>query len=65
MLPEEALLPGQGGILVAPADLQRYRFNIGVRTLSAGAAMTVTVRDRMGALRRSFSVASPCSTSER
>jgi hypothetical protein len=59
MLPEEALLPGQGGILVAPADLQRYRFNIGVRTLSAGAAMTVTVRDRTGALRSSFSVVYP------
>jgi hypothetical protein len=59
ILPEEALLPGEGGILVAPADLQRYRFNIGVRTLSAGAAMTVTVRDRTGALRSSFSVAYP------
>ncbi len=59
MLPEEALLPGQGGTLIAPADPLRYRFNIGVRTLSAGAAMTVTVRDRTGATRRSFSVAYP------
>jgi hypothetical protein len=59
IFPEEALLPGQGGTLLAPADLHRYRFNIGVRTLSAGVAMTVTVRDRMGALRRSFSVAYP------
>jgi hypothetical protein len=59
MLPEEALLPGLGGTLLAPADLQRYRFNIGVRTLSAGASMTVTVRDKTGASRRSFSVAYP------
>jgi hypothetical protein len=59
MLPEEALLPGQGGTLIAPADLVRYRFNIGIRTLSAGAAMTVTVRDRTGATRRSFSAAYP------
>jgi PAP2 superfamily. len=59
MLPEEALLPGLGGTLLAPQDLQRFRFNIGVRTLSAGASMTVTVRDKTGASRRSFSVAYP------
>ena len=59
VLPEDALLPGQGGTLIAQADLQRYRFNIGVRTLSAGAVMTVTIRDRTGATRRSFSVAYP------
>jgi hypothetical protein len=59
ILPEEALLPGLGGTLLAPADLQRYRFNIGVRTLSAGASMTVTVRDKKGVSRASFSVAYP------
>jgi hypothetical protein len=59
IFPEEALLPGLGGTLLAPRDLQRYRFNIGVRTLSAGASMTVTVRDKKGASRRSFSVAYP------
>ncbi len=59
IFPEEALLPGLGGTLLAPRDVQRYRFNIGVRTLSAGAAMTVTVRDKTGASRRSFSVAYP------
>jgi hypothetical protein len=59
MFPEEALLPGLGGTLIAPADLSRYRFNIGVRTLSAGAAMTVTIRDKTGVSRRSFSVAYP------
>ena len=59
VFPEEALLPGLGGTLIAPADLSRYRYNIGVRTLSGGAAMTVTIRDKKGASRRSFSVAYP------
>jgi len=59
ILPEEALLPGLGGTLLAPRDFQRYRFNIGVRTLSAGASMTVTVRDKKGVSRSSFSVAYP------
>ena len=59
MFPEEVLLPGLGGTLIAPADLSRYRYNIGVRTLSGGAAMTVTIRDKKGASRRSFSVAYP------
>jgi membrane-associated phospholipid phosphatase len=59
IFPEEALLPGLGGTLLAPADLSRYRYNIGVRTLSAGAVMTVTIRDKKGASRRSFSVAYP------
>lgn len=57
--PELALLPGEGGSLLAPDDPQRYRFNIGVRTLAAGASMTVTVRDRTGVLRKSFTVAYP------
>ena len=57
--PEDALTPGVGGILLAPDDLQRFRFNIGVRTLTAGVSMTVTVRDRGGVLRKSFSVAYP------
>jgi len=57
--PEIALLPGEGGSLLTPDDLQRYRLNIGVRTLGAGASMTVTVRDRAGVLRKSFTVAYP------
>jgi hypothetical protein len=59
MFPEEVLLPGLGGTLLAPADFSRYRFNIGIRTLSAGAVMTVTIRDKKGVSRRSFSVAYP------
>jgi hypothetical protein len=57
--PELAILPGESGTLLAPDDLQRYRFNIGVRTLAAGASMTVSLRDRAGVLRKSFTVAYP------
>jgi hypothetical protein len=56
---ETALLPGEGSSLLTPDDLQRYRLNIGVRTLSAGASMTVTLRDRSGELRKSFTVGYP------
>ncbi|HEY6928542.1 MAG TPA: hypothetical protein VJA66_02595 [Thermoanaerobaculia bacterium] len=50
--PADALSAGTIGVLVAPADLSRFRFNIGVRTLSSGASMTVTVRDKQGNLVR-------------
>lgn len=57
--PEDALLPGAGGTLLPPSDLGRFRFNIGVRTLAAGASMTVEIHDRAGELRKSFSVSYP------
>jgi virginiamycin B lyase len=50
--PANALSAGSGGVLVAPADLTRFRFNIGVRTLGSGASMTITVRDKQGNLVR-------------
>jgi hypothetical protein len=57
--PEDALLPGAGGTLLPPSDLERFRFNIGIRTLADGASLTVEIRDRGGELRRSFSAAYP------
>jgi hypothetical protein len=39
---------GTSGYLVLPSDLTRFRFNIGVRSLSTGAALQFTVRDRNG-----------------
>lgn len=48
--PEEALQVGQSGVLLAPEDVVRFRLNIGVRTLQQGASMTVTVRDKDGAV---------------
>lgn len=57
---EEAVDPTQGGggspvltsttlgILIAPSDLTRFRFNIGARSLSSGAGFTIVVRDAAG-----------------
>jgi hypothetical protein len=45
---DEALQPGQIGVLIAPADVAKFRLNIGVRTLDSGAAMNITVRDKDG-----------------
>jgi hypothetical protein len=48
-LPEsDALKQGDTGLLFAPADMGKFRLNIGVRSLGNGASMTVTVRDRDG-----------------
>jgi hypothetical protein len=38
------LTGGTTGILVVPADLTKYRFNIGIRTLSSGAGFTLWIR---------------------
>jgi hypothetical protein len=46
--PAEALGPGSIGVLLAPADVQKFRLNIGVRTLENGASMTIRVRDQDG-----------------
>jgi hypothetical protein len=45
---EEALQQGSTGALLAPSDIQKFRLNIGVRSLDQGAAMNVTVRDKDG-----------------
>jgi hypothetical protein len=54
-LAEEALAPaaalqegGAPGVLLVPPDLQKFRLNIGIRTLDAPVAVNVTVRDRDG-----------------
>ena len=52
--PGDALLAGSSGILLAPPDFARARFNIGVRTLGSGASMTITIRDRQGNLVRTL-----------
>ena len=45
---DAALQSGDSGVLFAPADIRAFRLNIGIRTLSAGASMNVTVRDKDG-----------------
>src|SRR6185503_2524303 len=47
----EALEQGEAGILIAPPEPSRARFNIGVRSLVNGATIRFTVRDAAGAVR--------------
>ncbi len=44
----DALAAGDKGILIAPPDPAKARFNIGIRTLSEGATITATVRTSVG-----------------
>ncbi|HEX7706137.1 MAG TPA: hypothetical protein VF701_06715 [Thermoanaerobaculia bacterium] len=49
LVPEEnALRATDSGVVVAPADPQNLRFNLGVRTLAEGVRMTATVRNAEG-----------------
>ena len=50
MRPEEALQPGQTGVLLIPPDFTVTRFNVGVRTLEDGASVTFTLRDAAGSV---------------
>lgn len=45
---DDALQAGATGVLLAPPDVQRFRLNIGVRTLEQGATLVITVRDKEG-----------------
>jgi streptogramin lyase len=59
MRSEEALRPGSSGVLLLPADVTRFRFNLGVRTLESGGVVTVTLRDASGAAVATVSRAFP------
>jgi len=52
--PEDALRSGETGVLIAPADPAATRFNVGLRTLDAGATLSVTIRDKDGQTIRTF-----------
>jgi len=54
---KQVLFAGATGFLVGPADLTRFRYNIGIRTLLAGATLTFTVRDSGGAVIRTVDLA--------
>ncbi|HEY6065007.1 MAG TPA: hypothetical protein VIY96_02560 [Thermoanaerobaculia bacterium] len=54
VLSGDALGVGARGILVAPPDAALYRYNIGVRTLGAGASLLITVRNSGGVVTRSL-----------
>ena len=42
-------------MLIAPADMTKFRLNIGVRTLADGANVTFTVRDKDGVIVKTVS----------
>lgn len=50
----DALGAGERGILVAPPDAALYRYNVGVRTLGAGATLSISVRNAAGAVTRTL-----------
>jgi hypothetical protein len=50
--PSEALSAGARGVLVGPFDTLLFRYNVGVRTLGSGAALSITVRDFAGIVQR-------------
>lgn len=45
----DAITSGEHALLLAPSDIARHRFNIGIRTLDSGATIRVTVYDADGA----------------
>lgn len=47
-LPDQALQRGERATLIVPPDRGAFRYNIGVRTLDAGAALRLTVRSQAG-----------------
>lgn len=50
---DDVLSSGSRAVLMTPADLTRFRLNVGVRTFSSGVTMTVTLYDAAGAVVRS------------
>ena len=52
--PSEALSAGARAVLIGPFDTLLYRYNVGVRTLSGGATVSITVRDSAGLVLRTL-----------
>ncbi|HEX3581875.1 MAG TPA: hypothetical protein VH087_08950, partial [Thermoanaerobaculia bacterium] len=49
---DDALQAGDTAVLVAPSSTSDFRYNIGVRTLSNGVSMQVTLRDASGNVKK-------------
>ena len=47
----DALKAGESGVLIAPIDPNKARYNIGIRTLGSGATMNITLKNSLGTLR--------------
>jgi hypothetical protein len=50
----EALSAGARAVLIGPFDTLLFRYNVGVRTLSGGAFLNITVRDSAGLVLRTL-----------
>lgn len=59
VVPGDALGAGERGILVAPPDAALYRYNVGIRTLGAGAMLSIMVRNAGGSVTRTLTRAYP------
>lgn len=59
MKPSQALTAGSRGVLIGPPDTTLFRLNVGVRTLSSGASVSVTVKSSDGVVLRTFGRAYP------
>lgn len=57
--PAAALVPGDHAVLLTPPSFVTQRFNIGIRTLSQGAALTVNVRNSAGSVIRTVTKSYP------
>ncbi|HEX5134558.1 MAG TPA: hypothetical protein VFW81_04130, partial [Thermoanaerobaculia bacterium] len=64
VVPGDALAAGERGILVAPPDAALYRYNVGVRTLGAGATLSITVRNAAGTVTRTLTRTYPANDFE-
>lgn len=56
---EDALVSGESSTLVVPSDRQRFRFNIGLRTLSEGATVDVEIYNESGVKRKTTTLTFP------
>jgi len=48
---EDVLREGDTGVLIAPPSADGFRFNVGVRSLAAGATIEMTLRDASGTVK--------------
>lgn len=53
---EDVLTRNDVVALIAPRDLTRYRFNVGVRAIESGATLDLTIRNAAGATRHTRSI---------
>jgi hypothetical protein len=56
---DDALRAEEEGVLIVPPNLEKSRFNVGIRTLEQGATIAVTVRTAAGNITRTVTKSFP------